>query len=193
MQRYPCIQRCVDNVSASPSSHWGHGKGVHEVSFHGFQPFKQKLGLHTGWDFLEDDVSMDQGEAYGPCWSCLVMTCADIYLTLLLLERKCDACNGWGKVMAAHQPSTKRKRVDSMTVVDSWFHRDILIMIITCFCWSCNMWAWRSLVKVLETCHEISLTRARLRQGRRGTWLIAAWHAGVEGWASQDEEKGDGK
>ena len=41
------IQRCVDNVTASPSSHWGHGKGVHKVSFDGFQPFNRKLGLHT--------------------------------------------------------------------------------------------------------------------------------------------------
>lgn len=187
MQCYPCIQRCVDNVSASPSSHWGHGNGVHEVSLHGFQPFKQKLGLHTGWDFLEDDVSTDKGEAYGPCWSCSVITCYDIYLTLLLLERKCDACNGWGKVMAAHQPSTKRKRVDSMTVVDSWFHRDILIS--TCFCWSCNMWTWRSLKPVMR----FHLPEHGYDQEGGGTWLIAAWHAGVEGWASQDEEKGDGK
>lgn len=101
MQCYPCIQRCLDSVSASPSSHWGHGKGVHEVSL----PWAPTFG------------------------------------------RKCDACNGWGKVMAAHQPSTKRKRVDSMTVVDSWFHRDILISL--CFCWSCNTWTWRSLKSVM--------------------------------------------
>jgi len=72
--KIPFSLQCTDCGGAGWTVICGkcHGKGVHEVSFHGFQPFKQK----------------------------------------------CDACNGWGKVMAAHQPSTKRKRVDSMTVVE---------------------------------------------------------------------------
>ena len=73
--------------------------------------------------------------------------------------------------MAAHQPSTKRKRVDSMTVVDSWFHRDILIS--TCFCWSYNMWTWRSLFHLSWdwTCQSTVTTR------KGGTWLTDVWTA----------------